>query len=376
MASPAASPVAAPVAAPAAGTVSGEVKIGAHLSLTGSAAFAGVIIRKGIELAVDELNQSKYLGPNASVSLLVGDDATDKTQGVNLLQKFINQDRVLMVVGGTLTPVVQAATPIAQQSGVPFVIANPSTPRMTLDGDYIFRTSQVYTPFFKDLVDATVPKYGWKTAAIVYGNDNESTVTMYNDYKRFMEPYGVKFVVEEGITAKDTDFTGQLTKVRAAKPDVLLPMLIGPQAAALILQARQMGIEAPILGQQAHNSPDMYRIASDAVVGEIVPAHWFMGTEFPRNRAFVDAYRKKFNEDPEQFSANGYQATWYAAMGIKAGGSATDRQAAQRGLLSVKQFDGIFGPDGKITVDENREAKVKGVILQIGPGGKIQLWQP
>ncbi len=353
-----------------------EIKIGAHLSLTGSAAFAGVIIRKGMEYATDEINRSGFLGPDTKITLIVGDDASDKTQGVNLLDKFINQDKVLMVVGGVLTPVVKAMAPVAQQNKTVLLINNSSAPDLTMDGDYIFRTAQVYTPFFKDVVDATEPVYKWKTAAIIYGNDSDSTMTMYNDYKQFLTASGVKFVAEEGVTAKDTDFSVQLAKIRAAKPDVLLPMLIGPQAASFILQARQQGINAPLLGQQAHSSPDMYRIAKDAVVGEILPAHWFIDTPIPLNKAFVDGYRKAKNEDPEQFTANGYQSMWYAAMGIKAAGANPDRQSVQKGLLSVKQFDGIFGSDGKVTVDENRQAKVKGVILKIGAGGKIELWKP
>jgi len=331
-------------------------------------------MRKGMEYAAQEINRSEFLGPDTKISLIVGDDASDKTQGINLLYKFINGDNVLMVVGGVLTPVVKAMTPIAQQSQTVFVIANSSAPDLTLDGDYIFRTAQVYTPFFKDVVDATEPVYKWKTAAVIYGNDNDSTLTMYKDYKRFFSSYHVDFVAEEGVTAEDTDFSVQLANIRAAKPDVLLPMLIGPQAAAFILQARQLGINVPMLGQQAHNSPDMYRIAGDAVVGEILPAHWFIGSPIPMNRAFVDGYRKAYHEDPEQFTANGYQAVWYAALGIKAAGDNPDRQSVQRGLLSIKQFDGVFGMDGKMTVDSNREVKVKGLILRIGPGGRIEQW--
>jgi branched-chain amino acid transport system substrate-binding protein len=197
---------------------------------------------------------------------------------------------------------------------------------------------------------------------------------MLHDYEQAFAPYGVKFVAEEGVTAQDTDFSVQLADIRAAKPDVLLPMLIGPQAAAFILQARQLGIDVPMLGQQAHNSPDMYRIAGDAVVGEILPAHWFIGAPMPMNRDFVSGYRKIYHEDPEQFTANGYQAIWYAALGIKAAGANPNRQSVQKGLLSIRQFDGIFGTNGKLTVDENREVKVDGVVLQIGPGGKIDLW--
>ena len=153
-AKPAASPVAggaaSPVASPAAQTgapaasapvaLSGTAKIGAVFSQTGPAAQYGATQKNGLQLAVDEINGSRALG-DAKIELVFEDDASDKAPGINAFQKLINQDRVLAIIGPTLSNTALATDPVAQPAGVPVLGVSNTATGVTEIGNFIFRTS-------------------------------------------------------------------------------------------------------------------------------------------------------------------------------------------------------------------------------------------
>ena len=114
-------PAAAQPTAPAATTaaaLTGSAKVGFVLSMTGAGAVYGATQKNGAQLAMDEINASGQLG-QAKLEGVFEDDASDKAQGINAFQKLINQDKVLGIVGPTLSNTAQAADPLAQQAGVP-----------------------------------------------------------------------------------------------------------------------------------------------------------------------------------------------------------------------------------------------------------------
>src|SRR6184192_55195 len=115
------------------------VKIGAALSLTGAAASYGAAQRNGIEAALESVNRSNSLG-GIRMEVLVEDDGSTKEQGINVFQKFINQDRVSVILGPTLSTTATAVDPLAQQAKVPVLgISNTAPKGITDIGDYIFR---------------------------------------------------------------------------------------------------------------------------------------------------------------------------------------------------------------------------------------------
>lgn len=351
----------------------GEVGIGVHWCLTGEAAYAGKELVKGSDLAVETINEEGFLG-DATIKAYNEDDASDNAQSVSITQKLINQNKVSGIVGGCLSGATLAAVPIADEAGVPWVVGNAVAPGIAAEGDYIFRTSMPYTPIFKQMVDEVMPALGAKKAAIIFGSDNPSQVSFADDFRKFLEEGGYDIVLDEGITSADTDFSALITKVKSSDPDVLLPMLLGPQAANFVLQASNAGIDLPILGQQGHNVPDLYEIAGEAAVGWIVPSTWFLDVANDENSEFVKLYREKYNEEPGLYAANGYTSMYVMAKAIKAAGS-SDRDAIQQALSEMKEIEVPLG-DGTMTFDEEGEGSQTGVILQLGSNGEFELWKP
>src|ERR671931_307147 len=145
------------------------VKIGAALSMTGAAAVYGAMQKKGIELAVEEINRSGTL-KNLKLQALVEDDGSTKEQGINVFQRFINRDRVAAILGPTLSTTATAADPIAQAAKVPVIaISNTATKGITDIGDYIWRVSLTEAQVIPGAMKKAQQKLGFKTAAILYG---------------------------------------------------------------------------------------------------------------------------------------------------------------------------------------------------------------
>jgi branched-chain amino acid transport system substrate-binding protein len=356
----------------AGGGLTGDIKIGTHWCLTGTAAYAGTQLVKGTDLAVEEINETGFLG-EATIDVVNEDDATDNAQAVTIAQRLINQENVVAIVGGCTSGATLAAVPVAEEAGIPWLVGNAVAPGIAAEGEYIFRTSMPYTPIFDQIVEEVFPTLEGNRVALVYGNDNPSQVSFADDYRRFMgEAGGYEIVVDEGIRDADTDFSAILTRIESEQADILLPMLLGPQAANFVLQARRAGIDAQVVGQQGHNTPDLYEIAGEAAVGWILPSTWALEEDNAQNEHFVELYRERYGEDPDLYAANGYTAMRVMAQAIKDAGVA-EPEAINEALDAMTEVEVPLG-DGIITFDEEGEGSQTGVIMELKEDGSFGLW--
>src|SRR5215216_2477098 len=195
------------VAAPA--RAADTVKVGAALSMTGAAAVYGTAQKKGIELAVEEINKSAML-KNLKLAAIIEDDGSTKEQAINVYQRFINRDRVAVILGPTLSTTATAVDPIAQAAKVPVIaISNTATKGITDIGDYIWRVSLTEAQVIPGALKKAQQKLGFKNAAILYGNDDVFTKSGYDVMKKTLEEMGVKIVGTQTFAKPDRDFTPQ-----------------------------------------------------------------------------------------------------------------------------------------------------------------------
>jgi len=326
------------------------------------------------DLAVEEINETGFLGAG-TIDVVNVDDASDPAQAVSAAQQLINRERVSAIVGGCTSSATLAALPIADDAGIPWVIGNAVGPGLASEGEHIFRTSMPYTSLFKQLVDEVFPTLGGTRVALVYGNDNQSQVSFADDFRRFMdEAGGYELVVDEGIRDADTDFSAIITRIANQDVDIMLPMLLGPQAANFVLQARRAGVDAAVVGQQGHNTPDIFEIAGDAAVGWILPSTWSIEDGNAQNVAFIELYRERHGEDPDLYAANGYTAMWVLAKAIRAADSG-EPEAIFAALKEMREVEVPLG-DGLLVFDENGEGSQSGVILVLQEDGAFGLWSP
>ena len=359
-------------AGPASGAApasSNSVKIGAALSLTGAAASYGAQQRAGIQTAVDEINQSGALP--LKLEVVIEDDGSSKEQGITVFQKFINRDKVSAIIGPTLSNTASAADPIAQQEKVPVLgISNTAAKGITDIGNYIWRDSLTEAQVIPGAFKKAQEKLGFKTAGVLYGNDDVFTKAGYDVMAKTLQDLAVQVTGTQTFAKPDRDYHAQLTALTAAKPDVLVVSALADNAAAIVSQARQLGWKGPILGGNGFNSPAFIKNAGPAAEGILVGTSWNSASQDAANQRFLKALAAK-GVNPDQFSAQAYTGVYVLAEAIKLAGNKGGREDIEAGLLKINALD---TPLGKFSFTPERDARHEPSVQTV-KDGKFQMMQ-
>ncbi len=349
------------------GAASAQVPVGSIEILSGPNAAYGTAIRAGLELALDGINQKGVLG-GQKIALTVEDSAGNKDQAINAARKLIGRDKVVAIIGPTLSNEMFAAGPVANERHVPILGTSTTANGITAIGDYVFRTSLPES----DVIPVTLRKAeagGVKTIALMYANDDAFSKSGFDTMKAAAEKAGLKILTVESFGSKDSDFSAQLTKIKSLKPDAIgLSALVEP-VAGVLLQARQLGFgrETLVIGGNGSNSPKLGEIAGAAADGLIVGSPWFIGKPGEVNQSFVTDFRKKYGHDPDQFAAQAYDAMHIMAKAIDTAGAADP--AKLRDALLKTTYDGVMGP---FSFTSGRDpASAEGVVVLVMQNGKF-----
>ncbi len=344
-----------------------DVVVGIVQATTGgSAALYGSMQKRAAELAIEEINASGSL-PGMKIVSVYQDDAGDRAQTVNIFQRLLFQDKVSVIFGPTLTTCAFAADPLAQKAQTPVIASSNTAPGVTAIGDYIFRTSPPEAAVFPGVLRYAKKKYNLKTAAQIYGIDDALMKSAYAVHKKALEDEGISIVDAETFQKGDVDYSAQLTKIKALNPDVIVIGGLAEETANLIRQARQLGIplSTKIIGANAAISTKLNELAGPAAEGFLVGAGWFIGYDNVQNRAFVEAFRKKYSADPDTFAAQAYTAVYVFADAVKRAGTASDPQKLRDAIAATKNFP---SNSGNFSFDNQREPVVAPKVLEIHDG--------
>ena len=364
--------------APVAGAA--DIKIGAAEALTGPAAKYGVAIKNGFTLAVDEINAKGGVNGN-KIALIVEDEQGKKEEAITVFKKLIFQDKVVMLFGPTLSNSAFAADPSANAAKIVAFGTSNTADGITAIGPHIFRNSVMESDVLPVTTKAAIKHFNLKKVAVIYGNDDAFTKNGYDVFKSTLESQKIQVTDTETYAKGDVDFKAQLTKIKATNPDAIVCSCLAEEAANIILQTRTLGMKQPFVGGNGFNSPKLFEIAKDAADNTIMGSPWSAENSAPANKAFIAAYKAKFNADPDQFAAQAYDAMHVAAEALKkaklTGTLEKDREAVREALPGVK-VDGATGKfafrrapakDGKEAgYDADQDA-----IVNIAKGGKFVL---
>lgn len=322
-----------------------DIKIGVAEALTGGAAQYGVPIRNGVQLAADEINAKGGINGNKIV-LAIEDEQGKKEEGINVFKKLIFQDKVLMIFGPTLSNSMFAAGPVANAAKTVVFGTSNTANGITDIGPYVFRNSVMESDVLPITVATATKHYKLKKVAVIYGNDDAFTKSGYDVFKKVLEDQKLPVTSTETYVKGDVDFKAQLTKIKGGNPDAVICSCLAEEAANIMLQARGLGIKAPFIGGNGFNSPKLFEISKLAGEGTFVGSPWSNANPAPANKAFVAAYLKKYNAEPNQFAAQGYDALYIAADALKnvklTGELNADREALKNALPKA-QINGATG---------------------------------
>ncbi len=348
-----------------------EIRIGVAFALSGPIAVYGTSQRNGVQLAADEINAKGGINGHKLV-LVVEDEQGKKEEAINVFKKLIFQDRVLAIIGPTLSNSAFAADPIANAAKVPVLGVSNTASGITDIGPYIFRNSITEADILPIVIRTVTQKRGIRKVAVMYGNDDAFTKSGYEIFRQALADNRIEVLTTETFAKGDVDFSAQLTKIRALKPDAIVVSALAEEAANIILQARQLGIpdSVPFIGGNGFNSPKLFQIAGKAAEGTFVGGPWSIEDRSPKNVAFVEAYTKRYGSPPDQFAAQAYDGLYIVAAAVAKAETTTDRERVREALAGLKGFVGATGP---FEFKPNRDAKQDGKVFLV-KGGKFTLF--
>lgn len=359
--------------APMTSSLPAVVTLGAVHDLSGATAVYGTSIQKGIDLAVKQMNDQKFLGDGVTIKVSYEDAAGDPKQAIAAFEKLIANPDIAVILGPTLSSEAKSADPVAQDAGMPVVASSNTASGITDIGDYIFRTSLPESAVIPNTIKVTKAALGLQKVAIMYGNDDAFTQSGYDVFKSALQAEGIEILTEETFAKGDTDFSAQLTKIQSLNPDAIVVSALAEEAANIMIQARQLGIpdSVRIIGGNGFNSPKLAEIAGPAAEGAISGSAWNVASTYPASVDFVKAFNAEYGGDPDQFAAQAYTAAYAAATAIKNAGSVD--HAAIRDALA--QISGMASPLGSFSFDANRDPVHDAVVLTVKDGAFV-VFQP
>ncbi len=351
-------------------TKKGPIKIGFLGAKTGNVAIYGLNTIKGLEMAKDELNKNGgILGQQ--VELVEDDDAGAKDQAINITNKQITQDKVVAIVGDPTTGITRVAGQIANSKNTVIISAGSTGPNVVEIGPYVFRDTLLDSVAAPATMKYVIQEKGWKNVALITSKNNDYSVGLSKIFTDAIKANGGSIVKEEFIQDGDTDFSGQVTQIKAAKPDVIVFSGYYTEAALIMKKVREVGMkDITMVGGDGLQGDDLMKIGKDSVEGVISYAGFSPEQPTPTTAKFIDAYKAKYNgELPDLFSAQGYDALMLLANAMKQANS-TDPTKFKDTLAQTKNYDGV---SGTITFQANHEPLKSPVYLLQVNGGKFTL---
>jgi branched-chain amino acid transport system substrate-binding protein len=341
-------------------TLDDPVKVGVVFSQTGPAAVYGESQLAGVELATEERNAEG----GVTYELVVEDDASDPAQGIPAFEKLINQDEVSVIIGPTLSNTAFSTDPVAQDAGVPVLGVSNTAEGITEIGDYIWRNSLTEQQVIPQTIEAAVGAFDLQNVAALYGDDDSFTVSGHETFVATLEEQGVDVAETQTFAKGNTDFAPQLTAARDAEPDALVVSALAEEAALIIQQAAELGIDVPIIGGNGFNSPAIIEQAGEAAEGVVVGAAWNSASDDPATADFIAAYQEAAGGAPDQFAAQAYAGMKLVAMAVESACGA-EPDAIRDGFTTI---DGVETVLGEFSFTDTRDADHPAVVQVVDDG--------
>ncbi len=357
------------------------VKLGLAAAVSGGSAASGEAIRRGLLIAIDEINARGGVLGGRKLELVVRDDEGNPSKGVTIARELVEREKVAAVFGGLHTTVALAQVPVWHELRTPYMGVWAAGTGITRNGrtpNYVFRVSAN-----DDLVDRFLVRYaverlgkarpGLLLENTAWGQSNEIGLTRWLT-ERKLRPVGI-----EKFNWNDPDMSPQLLRLRAAGADLVILVANAPEGAQVVKSRARTGWEVPILSHWGISGGRFAELTGDLSDGVVfIQTYSFFGKQNERGRSVLRMLREKFGvKGPEDViapvgTANAYDALHLVAMAVEQARSTDgprvrdaleNLQAPYAGL--IKTYRRPFTPDQHDALTDDD------YIMVVWKGGKI-----
>jgi branched-chain amino acid transport system substrate-binding protein len=329
-----------------------DIKIGASLSVTGPASFLGAPEEKTLHLYVDKVNaEGGVLG--RKLQLIVYDDGGDPNKARTFATRLVEEDKVVVMVGGTTTGATLAMIPIFESAQIPFVSLGGAIEIIDPVRKFVFKTPHTdrmaCQKIFEDLKERGLTKIGMISGTDAFGK------SMHEQCLKVMGNYGITVVDDESYGAQDSDMTPQLTNIKnAAGLQAVVNPGFGQGPAIVTRNYRQLGITVPLYESHGVASKSYIDLAGPAAEGVRLPAAALLvadqlpdsDPQKPVVVAYKHTYEKATGQPVSTFGGHAYDGFFIVVEAIKRAGSADPKQIRDE----IEKTTGFIGTGGIVNM--------------------------
>lgn len=351
-----------------------SVKIGVNMELSGAAGGYGNQMKQGIQMATKEINDKGGVNVNGKkkkIKLIIKDNKTSTSTSASIAAQLSNNDKVNAIIGTATTNAGTAAIPNETKAKVPALSPSATDPNFTLQKNgkvqpYVFRAC--YQNNFQGGTAAKFMTNNLKAKRVAVLGDNST------DYgtglaKAFKKQFTGKVVDTQYFSAGDKDFNAILTSFKNKKIDAIYAPGYYSEIGLIIKQARQIGLNVPIVGSDGMADAKLVQIAGAKNASNIyytTPFSQTVAKTNPTAAKFLKAYKARYHTEAPTFSALAYDSVYMIKQAIEKEKSANSVKIT-KGLAKIKDFDGVTG---KITIDSKHDAS-KPIAVEHLNNGKV-----
>ena len=348
---------------------SDTILLGGIGPLTGDAAMYGISTYNGVQLAIDEINEAGgVLGKKIVLNKM--DDKNDTVEAANAFNKLV-EEKIVALIGAVTSKPSDAVAQIAAGNKIPMLTPTGTAQSITTHGENIFRApfidpyqGEVMAQFANDELKV-------KKVAVIRNTASDYSDGLATAFVEKAKELGIEVVADESYKDADADFKAQLTKIQSANPEVLFIPDYYQKVSLIAPQAREVGITVRLIGGDGWDGV-IKSMGADKLSS--IEGSYFCNT-FPLDdkdeklQSFIKKYNETYKENPQSFSALGYDSVYLMVEAIKKANS-TDSAAIVDALKNIE----YTGVTGSFRFDENRNP-IKSVFMTTIENGQYKLFK-
>ena len=346
------------------------IKIGCSGPLTGGASIYGTAVKQGAEIAVAEINEAN---PDLQIEFKMEDDEADGEKAVNAYNKL--KDWGIQIMMGTVTTGSCIATSaITFEDRVFELTPSASSADVTAGKDNVFQVCFTDPNQGVKAAEYIAENMAGKKVGVIYNNSDPYSTGIFNAFKSEFESKGGEIVAAETYPDDtNADYSAQLTSCKSAGAEVVLLPIYYTPASVIMKQAKDMNYAPTFFGVDGMDGIlDMEGFDTALAEGVMLMTPFNPWSTDENVASFVEKYQAAYNEVPNQFAADGYDAIYALYDAFKAAGLTPDQANEEICDAMIGQFTGGFSYDGLtgtgMTWNEKGEVNKTPVVCVIEGG--------
>jgi len=339
------------------------IKLGAIYSLTGSYATIEDPAYKAAKLAVKQINDAGGI-KGRPIELIHYDGKSTLEDIANAAQRLVHEDKVIAMIGVADSGFFLASAPIAQDAGIPYLDTGgtvPNLPEQVGEYGHMMPFGDDYQAFVA--ADFALGDLGAKTAFLLRDGDTDYTRAIATFFEQRFTEKGGKLLDSSTYHTGDTDYSSHITKIRSLdpQPDIIYAAMNPGDDATFVRQAREAGVQLPIIGGDAFDNPDLVKNAGAANTHDVYfTTHMALTEDGGMVSEFIAAYKAEYGIPPENaFAGLGYDSVLLMAEAMNRA-SELSSKAINDAIFAITDFNGVTG---KASFADPKRAPDKEVTL-------------